>query len=371
MRSVYCLSTVLNCVLLIGGSPAGAQEGAAPDAPLSATATEPALDVRSWDYLPGEFAIRTPSGNYATALGGGGLASEPSVASAATYAKPWEKFRIAVANPAPPHDKAFQTSGGNYITAVGGGGRISDVLHTDATQIRDWERFRIYDLSGGGVAPTWFAIQTIRGNYLTAVGQGGKYEDAFHTDASVIASWEHLRLVKCGDIGTGYAYTILPADDIALTAVNGGGLNHDDPIVRGSWPGDTPDRSWSRFTFLQQSDGTYALQTANGVNYLTALGGGGLVQKYYPPDCGLFEACIAGFSRIFHTDATQVLDWEKFRIIDQGNCKYAIQTTSGFFVGIFEDASGGTLLTTRRSEISENEKFQLIMRGLASPLVIQ
>ena len=370
MKSFFCLNVALAGFLMIDGAPASAQEGAVPDAPVARPPGR-ALDVRSWDYLPGEFAIRTLSGNYATALGGGGLASEPSVATAATYAKPWEKFRIGVANPPPPHDKAIQTESRNYLTAVGGGGRITDVLHTDATVIRDWERFRIYDLSSGGVAPTWFAVQTIRNNYLTAVGQGGKYEDAFHTDATAIGSWEYLRFVKCGDLGTNYQYTILPADDQALTAVNGGGLNDDDPIVRGAWPGDSPDRSWSRFRFIRQSDGSYALQTANGVNYLTALGGGGLVQKYYPPDCGLFSACLAGFSRIFHTDAMQIRAWERFKFIDQGNCKYAIQTVSGFFVGIFKDSSGGTLLTTRRSEISENEKFQLIMYGLASPLVIQ
>lgn len=69
--------------------------------------------------------------------------------------------------------------------------------------------------------------------------------------------------------------------------------------------------------------------------------------------------------------ATQVQAWEKFRFIDQGNCKYAVQTVSGFFVGIFNTAQGGALLTTRRTEITENEKFQLVMYGLASPLVLQ
>ncbi len=96
-------------------------------------------------------------------------------------------------------------------------------------------------------APTWFAIQAIRNNYLTAVGEGGKYENAFHSDATRIGTWEHLRIVKCGDLGTGYEYTILPADDRALTATDGGGLSGDDgPITRGPASGD-PDRSFSRF----------------------------------------------------------------------------------------------------------------------------
>jgi hypothetical protein len=162
----------------------------------------------------------------------------------------------------------------------------------------------------------------------------------------------------------------LPANDAALTAVKGGGLDKGDTIVQGYWPGDSDDRSWSRFKLIRQSDGSYALQTANGVNFVTALGGGGQVQDYVPPDCGFPGACISGTTTIFHTDATQVRAWEKFKFVDQGNCKYAIQTTSGFFVGIYQDSDGHFLMTTRRSEISENEKFQLVMYGLASPVVI-
>ena len=105
---------------------------------------------------------------------------------------------------------------------------------------------------------------------------------------------------------------------------------------------------------------------------MTATGGGGQVQKYLPPDCGLFSACIGGFTTVFHTDATQVKAWEKFRVIDQGNCTYAIQTTSGFFVGIFKDPNGYMLLTTRRDgAATANEKFQLVVYGLASPVILQ
>ena len=85
----------------------------------------------------------------------------------------------------------------------------------------------------------------------------------------------------------------------------------------------------------------------------------------------MFSACIGGFSTVFHTDATQVKGWEKFRVIDQGNCTYAIQTASGFYVGIYKDSSY-TLLTTRRDGASTaNEKFQLVVYGLASPAVLR
>jgi hypothetical protein len=120
---------------------------------------------------------------------------------------------------------------------------------------------------------------------------------------------------------------------------------------------------------MRQSDGTYALQTSNGVNYVTALNGGGLVQEYYECDPGWFGACLSGYTGIFHTDATQVRGWEKFRITDTGECKYTIQTSSGFFVGIYQ-SSHGVLLTTDRSIVSNNEKFELVMSNLGSPPII-
>jgi len=348
-------------------SPAGATKGA-PARPVIGPAF-PALPP-GWSALPGEFALRTQKGFYVTAINGGGRTTDPVVVTAATAAGPWEKFRIQVMTPPPPSDKSFQTPSGNYLTAVDGGGRTSDVLHTDATQVKAWEQFRVYDLSEGGVAPTYFVLQTSSGKYLTAVGEGGKYEDAIHTDATQIGAWERVRIVKCGDLGSGFQYTIIAADDAPLSAVKGGGLDKGDTIVQGYWPGDSTDRAWARFTLVRQGDGSYALRTANGVNYVTALGGGGQVQQYFPPNCGMFSACIGGFSTIFHTDATQVRAWEQFKFIDQGNCKYAIQTSKGYYVGIFRDSSGYTLMTTDRSTISENEKFQLVMYGLASPVIL-
>lgn len=60
-------------------------------------------------------------------------------------------------------------------------------------------------------------------------------------------------------------------------------------------------------------------------------------------------------------------------MIDQGNCSYAIQTSNGFYMGIYKDSSGYTLLTTRRDGVSTaNEKFQLVLLyGLASPVILQ
>lgn len=37
---------------------------------------------------------------------------------------------------------AIMTYNGRYVTAVGDGGRTTDVLHTDATRIGSWEKFK-------------------------------------------------------------------------------------------------------------------------------------------------------------------------------------------------------------------------------------
>lgn len=316
--------------------------------------------------LPGEFALRTQKGFYVTAIDGGGRTAEPVLLTTATTAGPWEKFKIAVTYPNTSHDKSIQTSRGNYLTAMNGGGLAGGAFHTDATQARDWERFRLLDLSSGNFAPSFYALNTINGFYVTAVGAGGKSADAFHTDAQRIQGWEEFRILKCGDVGSGFEYGILAADGTFLGA----------QLPKGSSPGDIVLSSWAspetRFKFFRQSDGSHGLQTSNGATFVTALGGGGLVQKYLKCDPGFPGACIDSVSVIFHTDATQVQSWEKFRFIDQGNCTYAIQTSSGFNVGIYQDSAGRTLLTTRRDGVSTpNELFQLVVYGLASPVVLR
>ena len=338
----------------------------APGAFASGMAVVGVLATPPVSGFPGEFAFRTQEGYYLTAIGGGGRPTDPTVITSATSAGAWEKFKLAVATPPSPHDKTIQTATGNYVTAVSGGGRTSDVLHTDATQPRDWERFRLIDLGvGTPAAPTFYGIQTIKGNYLTAMGAGGKYQDALHTDATQIKGWEQFRIVKCGDPGSAYEYGILAANGQFLTASNGGGASN--YVVLS-----TPSGIGSRFKLFRQSDGTYAFQTGNSVNYLTALGGGGQVQKYAECHVGLSGACLEGFTQIFHTDATQVKGWEKYKVIDQGNCTYAIQTSSGFFMGIYTDSSGHMSLTTRRDGApTANEKFQLVVFGLASPPILQ
>lgn len=324
-------------------------------------------------FLPGEFALRTSKGYYVTAINGGGRYVDPTIVTAATLAGPWEKFRISIPIPAPAYDKSFQTATGNWVTAVGNGGMTSNALHTDATQISGWEQFRMLDLSGSG-APMYYALGTSRGNFITAVGGGGHYDDAIHTDATQIGAWEEFKPVKCDDLGSGYTYFIVPSDGVPLVAPDGGGRDDSASLVHGITLGESSDLPWARFTLMAQADGTYALQTPNRMNYLTALNGGGVVQEFIDCDLnwftGLFSPCLTDVGEIFHTDATYVSTWEKFRIVDEGDCKYTIQTASGYYMGLYTDSGGHVLFTTRRTSISNDEKFEFVMSTLASPPIL-
>jgi hypothetical protein len=327
----------------------------------------PALAIAQTSTLPGEFAFVTKKGNYLTAINGGGRHTDPTIITAATSAGPWEKFRIVV-NPAQQFDKSFQTMTGNYVTAVNGGGMTSDALHTDATQVQAWEQFRMNDLSEAGFAPTYYDLYTIGGKVVTAVGGGGQYQNAIHTDGMKLGTWEEFRPVKCGDLGSGVDYYIIPSNGSVISAGGGGNLVSG-AVNLGTSAGEPQNLQWSRFKFVRQPDGSYGLQTSNGTNFVTALGGGGQVQVYEHCDPGFPGACIDGVSDIFHTDATQVRGWEEFRIVDTGNCKYTIQTGSGFYFGLYQ-TDHGMMFTTRRSVISDNEKFQLVMSGLGSPPIL-
>ena len=138
-------------------------------------------------------------------------------------------------------DKSFETASGNFVTAVNGGGMTSDALHTDATQIRGWEQFRMNDLSLISSGATYYELYTIGKRDVTAVGAGGQYEDAIHTDATNVGAWEEFRPVKCGDLGTGIEYFIIPNvvpfDGWALSAPGGGGAVSDAVATGyGGWP---------------------------------------------------------------------------------------------------------------------------------------
>ncbi len=136
--------------------------------------------------------IQTYNGHYLTAVGGGGRIDDV-MHSDATHGRAWERFTLVDSDAGTPViTYGIKTKSGNYLTAVNGGGMTQDVVHTDATKLRDWEQFQLYSLGNG-----YYAIKTFNRHYLTAVGGGGRITDVIHSDAKKIDNWEKFRL-KCG-----------------------------------------------------------------------------------------------------------------------------------------------------------------------------
>jgi len=332
-------------------------------APLQARPIQPAATPPP-PPLPGEFVIQTMKQTFLTAVDGGGRTTNV-IHTDGTGIASWEKFRLLGGGGYGPSRGQYviQTTSGNYLTAVNGGGQSgpaggTDVLHTDATQIGSWEHFS-FGLDQYG----WRnSIQTVNGHYLTAVGGGGKIADAIHTDAVRADAWEYFYVWKCVDLGSGYQYTI-SAIDVPygfVFAYGGGGrvATHVDVFVAGAIGVLTDynlrpasfDNNWQRFRLIRQGDGSYALQTSNGINYVTAIQGG-----------GLSSGTIAWDDLV--TDRTQVQAWERFKFVDQGNCTYAIQTVSGYYLGKRNAAPGTAVgvFSTNVSDIKNATKFRLAM----------
>ena len=108
------------------------------------------------------------------------------------------------------------------------------------------------------------------------------------------------------------------------------------------------DNRWQRFRLMKQSDGSYGLLTSNGVNYVTAVQGGGLASGGITTDNLV-------------TDRTQVQAWEKFRLVEHGSCTYVIQTPSGHYLGKKTATTGIGLFATNVSDINSATKFRLAM----------
>ena len=327
-------------------------------APMIMSPAVPATPL-SISALPGHFAIQTFGGDYLTAVGGGGRITDVVHTDTKTVGST-EQYRLFLVlgsgGPGVPQQYAIQTASFNYLTAVDGGGRTSDVLHTDAKQVQAWETFR-FGLDQYG----WRnAIQTVNGHYLTAVGAGGKTVDAIHSDAVKVDNWEYFYIWKCGDLGSGYQYTISAVSHPYgfLFAYGGGGrvATRAGVFVSGALGvlsdynlRPSPfDNNWQKFRLMRQNDGSYALLTPNGVNYVTAIQGGGLSSGTQAYDDLV-------------TDRTQVQAWEKFKFVDQGDCSYAIQTVSGNYLGQSTAAPGTALgvFSTNVSDIRNATKFRL------------
>ena len=67
-----------------------------------------------------------------------------AIAAGGTFAGGASASTAQAASNAPLQNCTFKTyNKGRYLTAVGGGGRITDTIHSDATRIGSWEKFRV------------------------------------------------------------------------------------------------------------------------------------------------------------------------------------------------------------------------------------
>ena len=158
-----------------------------------------------------------------TAISGLGLSAGASAATTPSAAAA-VKVQPATAVPPPTGGTvtcAIQSNNGDFLSAVGGGGRTADpVIRTDATQIRSWETFTLVP-AGDGIH---YGIRTINGNFLTAVGGGGRITDVIHSDATWLRAWEEFRFVPLTPTGP---YGIETVNGHFLTSVGDGGRSFD------------------------------------------------------------------------------------------------------------------------------------------------
>jgi hypothetical protein len=275
---------------------------------------ETSIDIEQtpMEPLDGKFAITTDlKGRYLTAVGGGGRITDV-IHTDAGAPRAWETFTLWV-DSATHQYRAFQTVSGHFITAVNAGGLTSDAIHSDATRILGWEMFKLVPQSPRPLDFNVFAIQTLRGFFLTAVGGGGHASgETIHTDAVNARGWELYNIFRRADFGSGSTYAVEARGGNILNGhlwpIYGGRVSSDDAVRLGGGP--VHEMSW---TLLKQADGTYAFQTSSG--YVLTANGGGL-------------------GRGFRTDtpADQIGNWEKFTIVDNGDFTAYIKTYAGMYV---------------------------------------
>jgi hypothetical protein len=246
-----------------------------------------------------------------------------------------------------PGHFAIGTYRGNYLTAVGGGGRITDVVRTDATTAGPWEQYRLFLVLGSGI-PQQYAIQTASANYLTAVGGGGQTTDPLHTDAKQVQAWEEFRFYF--DPSTGF-HAIQTVNTNYLTALGGGG-HADPPAVHTDA---TKVDNWEKFHLWKCGDIStnwyYEIWVPYNGTLLMAMGGGGRIRD------------------ALHAYEAPHDNWGKFRLIRQDDGSYAIATFNGNYItavgggGLASGTPDSDNLHSDATQIKSWEKFRFIDQG--------
>jgi hypothetical protein len=301
------------------------------------------LAQREGVFAIGHFPRVSPPLYFLTAVGGGGRTSD-TIHTNATVPRSWETFRLWATGVPALH--AIQTVDGHYVTAVGAGGRTTDTIHTNATAIGSWELFSLPKLHDANGDFSGFGIQTERGYFLTAVGDGGHDSgDTIHTNATIARSWETFQPFRAGAFGTGSTYGIQIHGGNAPDQAGFVGwiYAHDpgDPGPYALWAGEGPfpQISW---TLLKQPGDSYALITLDGYA-LTAIDGG---------------APGAGFATTVRREAVGAN--ERFVFVDNGDFTACIRTPAGTYISPLGDG-----IVAGVSDLSRALRFRMQVFDLA------
>jgi hypothetical protein len=278
---------------------------------------------------PGQVALATSVYplNFLTATGGGDQTIN-ALTTSGTVTGYDQRFTV---QPAGSGYLSFVTLNGYYVLVQPGVTSGPYVTQTAGTGADDATLLKPQDGFAGN-----YSLETYYDYFLYFPGNGAQSTNAVGASYGSLptagSDAGYVYPQHCGDLGSGYKYRISYAtgEEFAngvptyfyglLQANDGGGLELNAiGIAFESSP-------TTEFTFIQQPNGSYALQTSNGTNYVTAVDGGGL---------------SAGNN--LATNRTEALAWEEFVIKDIGDCLYTIQTVSGYYIA--SPIGGGGLST--------------------------
>ena len=307
--------------------------------------------------LPGEFALKTYLRGTPISARDGGHHSIDALITLPSVLGCIEKFHLESTQPDFTHlqDGRRLLRLGQRGGGIGGSFDDTQTFQTERQAIADDALFR----SRGAECGWTSTIKTWTGNYdrrrSAAAGSRrahftrtrsrrarGSCSISSRRATSATATSDAIRPLGTGNV-PGHGDT-----PRFLSAIDGGGRTTHTMTATGGF------QETARFTLLRQRNGTFALLTSNGRNFVTAEGGGGLAHGTPQSDN-------------VQTNRTVAQAWEQFKIEDQGTGTYTIQTVSGFYLAVgpgFDTFSTRISFPDEAPSIGYNAKFELLMLGV-------
>ena len=268
--------------------------------------------------LAGEYAFRNAVTNEYLSVYGGTLRATKAVGAN-------ERFRMSEIAGDTLKPKRIQIATGGFVTAAGA---TPPAIAFSRSMADD----TLFTFVGGQdtYAGTYAPFSKKASTYAIAQpGMIGKPADAVVLSNFGDYARRYYWVIKCGELAPGRYYSIrVPGTKT---------------VIRKS------------SLFVRQPDGSYAIDATTGdKHFFSARDGGGLSPLHDPIEWR--ETVRAG---------------ETWKLVDQGDCTYALQTSKGWHLGVKADEPGNwTKITTRISEpnaaasIGYLAKFELIAHNL-------